>query len=347
MVFEKVTALGGTAYRCLLFDSVTVAAGDFLDSEAFPMPAATGEYSLHITSITDDGAANFICTGSNIPGESDIEVVAGASPIAEGQTSASAPSLVPFTLMGVLYPRVRIVNTSATDPITVTAYLAIAAVSPDNDPTDYTTHIAVSDLLRRVKRRYKSPVADMDFLDIVNDLLRDIALKSEYFRSQRTVNLSTAVDEYRVSDDLRWIEKVYNAKGALLPKVSRDYAARQHGAPWWTVQGTVDAYMVDGVTVGCIRPFPLPDTEDQTLTVHYIEAPSPISYMTAYVPIHRMFTNVLVEYITAQLYADENDSIDLRKEQYRMLSYFKGRIDITAQAASNASGEHNMPYRGI
>lgn len=347
MVFEKITALGGTAYRCLLFDNVTVAADDFLDSEAFPMPAATGEYSIQITSITDDGVADFICTGSNIPGDDDIVVITGGDPIAEDQDNTSGSSLIPFTINGVLYPRIRIVNTSATDPITITAYLAIAASNPNDDPTDYSTHIPLSELRRRVQRRYKSPVAEHDFLDIVNDLLRDIGMKSEYFRGSTTLSLSTNIDEYRISDDLRRIEKVFNADGALLQRVTRDYAAQQYGSPWWVTQGTVDSYMVDGVTVGCIRPFPLPDTEDQTLTVHYIEVPAPISYMTAYIPVHRMFTNILVDYITAQLYADENDSIDLRKEQYRMLSYFKGRDEIISQAAGNASENHGMPYRGI
>lgn len=347
MQFEKITALGGTMYRCLLFDNVTVAANDYIDSEAFPMPASNGDYSIHITAISDDGSATFVGSGSNIPGDEDVVLISGMSDIAAGRTAVGGPSLHYFTLTGVLYPRIRLVNTSTTDPITITAYLSIKAEESSEDPTDYTSHIACSDVQRQVKRRYKSPVKDQDLIDILNELLRDIALKTEYFRSERTISLSTTTDTYKVCDDLRKIKYVYDGTGSPIPAITIEQAARDADDAWWSRQGTIERFMVDGVPLGHIRPYPLPDSETQEMTVRYIYAPAPISYLTEYLPIERMFTKVVVDYVAAQLYADENDTIDLSKERYRMLSYFTGRNDIVSYAAGNASESHEMGYRGI
>lgn len=347
MQFEKITAHGGTSYRCLLFDNVTVAASDYLDSEAFPMPASKGEHALHITAISDGGTARFVGSGSNTPGDDDVIVVSGMSDIATGRTAALGPSLHTFTLTGVAYPRIRLVNTSALEPITVTVHLSITAVEGNIDPTDYTSHIACSDVQRQVAHRYKGNVSEQRLIDVINELMRDIGLKTKYFRGTREIALSTSQDKYKISDDLRMIEQVYDADGALLYPITMEAAARESSGPWWELQGTVDRFMVDGVAPGSIRPYPLPDNETQTLTVRYVEVPSPINYLTEYIPIHRMFMKVVIDYIVAQLYADENDAIDLQKERYRMLSYFSGRNEIVSQAAGNAQGNHEMSYRGI
>lgn len=347
MEFVKIVAHGGVTYRCLLFDNVTVAADDIIDSEAFPMPAANGNYSLQITAVNDDGAADFVVSGSNIPGDGDIVVVSGLADIASGRTALLGPSLHIFNLTGIAYPRVRIVNTSSTDPITVTAYLAMEADEESTDPTDYTVHIACSDIQRQVSRRYKSPVAEQDMLDILNDAVRDIGLHTNYFRSSTTISLSTVQDTYRVHDDVKMVTAVYETAGTPIDPITIEDAARDSSEAWYELQGTVKRYITDGMPVGSIRPYPLPDDEDQTLTVYFIYIPSPLNYLTEYIPIERMHTKVIVDYVCAQLYADENDTIDLRKEQAHLIKYFDGLAKLNGRSSTNATATHEMKYRGI
>jgi len=346
MLFEKVAAHGGVAYQCLLFDNVTVAPEEYLDSEAFPMPPASGNYSVQISGVSDDGTASLVMSGSNIPGDDNIAEVSGGS-IQTGITAITGDALYTFSLNGVVYPRVRIKNTSTTDPITLTVWLGIEAQEGNIDPSDYTTHIPCSVVQRKVKHKYRDDVSEIRLLDAINDCLRDIATDTEYFRDSVVLSLSTTTDEYKIADDLVSISEVYAGNGVKLEPITKSKAAEGASVGWETEQGTVEHFMTEGVTIGSIRPYPLPDTETQSLTVHYVNSPSPVEYLTEYIPVDRIYTKAIVDYVVAQLYGDDNDMYDQRKERDRLAEYFQGKSRITAQAAVNSYATITMPYRVI
>lgn len=345
-MFEKISAHGGVAYRCLLFDNVTVAPEEYLDSESFPMPAASGRYSLQVSGVSDSGIADLVSSGSNIPGEDGIVEIANGT-IHTDITLATGNALYPFSLTGVIYPRVRIKNTSTTDPITLTAWLGIAAQEGNNDPADYTTHIPCYDIQRKVRQKYKDDVSGARFLDAINDCLRDIATDTEYFRDSVVIPLTTKTDVYKIADDLVAITDVFDGDGVRLGSITKQQAAIGTSAGWEKEQGTVEYFMTEGIAMGSIRPYPLPDNETQSLTVSFINSPAPIEYLTQYIPVDRVYAKAIVDYVVAQLYGDDNDMYDMRKERDKLAEYFKGKSKIISQAAVNSYAEITMPYRGV